>query len=56
MDSSGQLDDQEKLQLLKKAYRALKQELERRDESQAAERATHQRERGLLMVSIWEWK
>ena len=49
MDSSGQLDDQEKLQLLKKAYRALKQELERRDESQAAERATHQRERGLLM-------
>ena len=49
MDSSGQLDDQEKLQLLKKAYRVIKQELERRDESLAAERAAHQRERGLLM-------
>ena len=54
MDSSGQLDDKEKLQLLKKAYRALKQELERRDESQAAERAAHQRERGLLMVRVAE--
>ena len=54
MDSSGALDDQEKLQLLKKAYRALKQELERRDEAQAAERAAHQRERGLLMARVAE--
>ena len=49
MDSSIVISPEEKLTLLKKAYRALKQELERRDESQATERATHQRERGLLM-------
>eukprot|EP00962_Isochrysis_galbana_P034730 scaffold11807_cov101-Isochrysis_galbana.AAC.1 len=37
---------EEKLSLLKKAYRSLKQESERREEAMAAERAAAQRERG----------
>ena len=54
MDSSIVISPEEKLTLLKKAYRALKQELERRDESQASERAAHQRERGLLLSRMSE--
>ena len=45
---------EEKLQLLKKAYRALKHETERRDEAVMAERVSHQRERGILMNRIEE--
>ena len=37
---------EEKLSLLKKAYRSLKQDAERREEAMAAERAAAQRERG----------
>lgn len=51
---SESLDAEAKLALLKRAYRALKLELERRDESQATERAAHQRERGLLLARTSE--
>jgi len=44
----------EKLSLLKKAYRSLKQESERREEAMAAERAASQRERGALLARIDE--
>ena len=54
MTDSECLDAEAKLALLKRAYRALKLELERRDESQATERAAHQRERGLLLARTSE--
>jgi hypothetical protein len=43
---------EEKLSLLKKAYRSLKQESERREEAMAAERAAAQRERGARRLSL----
>ena len=44
-----QASAEEKLALLKKVYRTLKQEMERREESHATERATWQRERATLL-------
>ena len=52
--SSVILSSDEKLHLLKKAYKALKVELERRDEEHAAALAAQQRERSLLMARASE--
>ncbi len=46
MTAQLQPTTEEKLELLRKAYRTLKQESDRREEAMAAERAAGQRERG----------
>ena len=54
MQGSAEVTTDEKLSLIKKAYRALKAETERREADLAAERAGQQRERGLLVARVDE--
>ena len=50
----AEVSTEEKLALLKKAYRTLKSEAERRDEAIGAERASHARERSVLSARVEE--
>ncbi|EOD12781.1 hypothetical protein EMIHUDRAFT_459632, partial [Emiliania huxleyi CCMP1516] len=52
LDEPAQTTSEEKLTLLKRAYRALKEESERREATMQEERASMQRERGALLAQI----